>query len=250
MQPDNQSSGQQQGGGMSNMPQYGAPTQPIMPSMTPPKKKGGFGVIITLILTILLLFGAIAFGLWAYMSMQDYKVNSDKKVAAAVVVANKKTSDEKDKEYVEKEKSPYKEYLGPATFGSVKIVYPKTWSAYIDEKNSSPYVDGFWHPNFVPSTATGTAYALRMQVLSSPYDQVIKAFDSKVKSGDVKLSPYRAPLVPGVLGSRVDGQITKGQKDSMVIFPLRDKTLQVWTESDQFLGDFNNTVLANLTFSP
>jgi len=46
------------------------------------------------------------------------------------------------------------------------------------------------------------------------------------------------------------GQIINGKKGSMVMFPLRDKTLKVWTEADQFVGDFNNSVLPNLTFVP
>lgn len=228
-------------------PQYGAPIAP----MTPPKKQRHISAtLVSLIICIVFLLAAIGFGVWAYLQRQDYKANSDKKVDAAVVIAKKQTAEEKDKEFVEKEKNPYKEYVGPATYGSVKIVYPKTWGAYVNEKGSQPLVNGYWHPSFVPGSETGTAFALRMEVVATGYDQVMKTFDGKVKGGDVKVSPYKAPKVPSVLGSRVDGEINKGQKDSMVVFPLRDKTLKIWTESETFLNDFNNIILANLTFSP
>jgi hypothetical protein len=48
----------------------------------------------------------------------------------------------------------------------------------------------------------------------------------------------------------LSGQIAQQQKGTMVILPLRDKTLEVWTESDAYLSDFKNYVLPNLTFSP
>ena len=50
------------------------------------------------------------------------------------------------------------------------------------------------------------------------------------------------------------GKIFQGREKvqgTMVIVPIRDKTLKVWTESNSvFLKDFNEAVLANLTFVP
>jgi len=36
----------------------------------------------------------------------------------------------------------------------------------------------------------------------------------------------------------------------MILLPLRDKTLKISTESQQFVGDFDNIILANLKFVP
>jgi hypothetical protein len=36
----------------------------------------------------------------------------------------------------------------------------------------------------------------------------------------------------------------------MVILPLRNTTLKLWTESEQYKGDFNDLILANASFSP
>lgn len=201
---------------------------------------------------MLLFFGAAGFGYWAYGQMQDYKNNSDQKAAAAADAARKETEEAKEKEFAEREKSPYKQYKGPSTYGSLDIMYPRTWSAFVKEatKSSNVGVDGFFHPNFVPSEESGTAFALRVEVLEQPYDQILKRFEADVKRGAVRVSPYTAPKVPGVLGSRVDGEIDRGLNGSMVVFPLRDKTIRISTQSPSFINDFNNIILPNLVFVP
>jgi hypothetical protein len=78
----------------------------------------------------------------------------------------------------------------------------------------------------------------------------MRTYESATKAGKVKVSPFKADKVQNILGSRIDGEINAGQKDSMIVVPLRDKTLKVWTESDQFVGDFNTVILPNLTFVP
>lgn len=240
-----------------------APKYGVTPGQTPqaPMQFGGMPVqlpkngmnklLIPFILSVLLFIGALIFGVWAFTNMQDYKNNSDKKVAAAVAVAQQQTSSAKDKEFVEKEKNPLKEYKGPAAFGTLNIQYPKTWSAFITEsdKTNTP-VDGYLHPNFVPGLESGTDFALRVKVVSRQYADELKQYESRVKTGKVKISPYNAPKVSGVLGSRIEGEITTGQQDSMVLFPLRDKTIEISTESSQFKGDFDSIILANLTFVP
>jgi hypothetical protein len=208
-------------------------------------------LLIPIVLLSCSLVIALVFALWAFTSRQDYKNNSDKKAAAAVKIAEQQTSDEKDKEFLEKEKSPYETYVGPADYGSINITYSKKWSAFITESNnSSQPIEGYLHPNFVPGIQSGIAFALRVQVLNQSYDQALKNYESQAKAGKIKVSPFKADKVPNVLGARIDGEITQGQKDSMVIFPLRDKTLKIWTESDQFLSDFNTIILPNLTFVP
>jgi hypothetical protein len=237
-------------------PQYGVPQQ------QPPMQYGGMPVqlpkngmnrlLIPLIISVLLFIIAVGFGVWAYSGMQDYKNNSDKKSAAAVEIAQQQTSSAKDKEFVEKEKNPLKEYKGPAAFGTIHVLYPKTWSAFVTESSSNggTAIDGYMHPNFVPGLQSGTDFALRVKVVSKQYADELKQFEGKAKSGKVKISPYTAPKVSGVLGSRVDGEINTGQQDSMVLFPLRDKTIEISTESGQFKGDFDSIILANLTFVP
>ena len=215
------------------------------------KRRKPIGLIISLVLSIMLLLGVSGFALWAFGGRQDYKNNSDKKTNAAVAIAVQNESTKKDNEFVEKEKNPLKTYQAPEAFGSINIQYPKTWSAYVIETDKgSTTVDGFFHPGFVPSTQGNTSFALRLQVTSLAYDLEMKQFDGKVKTGSVKVTPFIPVNVPGVIGSRVEGEITTGKNSIMILVPLRDKTIKISTESPQFASDFNNTILPKLKFVP
>lgn len=215
-------------------------------------KKSLNALLIPLILAVVFLLGAIGFAVWAYMGMQDYKLNVQPKIDQAVEIAKQETATAKDAEFVEKEKSPVRTYKAGVTAGSLVITYPKTWSAYVEESDQdTELVNGYFHPSFVPAANSGTDFALRVEVISRSYDEELKQLEGKAKSGKVKISAYKAPKMPaGQVGARIDGEINTGQQDSMVMFPLRDKTIKISTESAQFLGDFNNIVLANLTFEP
>lgn len=222
-----------------------------MPVAASQKKGHGMALLVALIISLLLLIAVAIFGFWAFSGRQDYKDNVDKKISQAVSEAKAQVAAAKDKEFLEKEKSPFKQYKGPSKFASVEITYPKTWSAFVTEtdKSGTP-IDGYFHPLFVPGKDSGTNFALRVQVLGQSYDTELRQFDSRAKAGKVKISPYKSPKVPDVLGARIEGEINPGQKATMVLFPVRDKTLKIYTESEQFLNDFNNTILSNLVFVP
>ncbi len=208
-------------------------------------------LLIPLILVVLLLIGAIGFGAWAFSERQDYKNNTDTKITAAVEVAKQQTASEKDNEFLEKEKEPLKEYVGSDVVGTLALKYPKTWSAYIEEKEASNTpLDGYFHPNYVPASGDEIAYALRVQVISSSYESEVKQLENEAKKGSISVEPYQATNVTSVLGLRVDGEISKGKQGSMVLLPLRDKTIKIWTESEHFINDFDEIILENLNFIP
>lgn len=220
-------------------------------SMNSTKKHHSFGLIIAVVILAILSIGLGVFGLWAYSSQQDYKNNSDKKSAQAAALAVQKESTRKDNEFVEKEKNPLKKFEGPVQYGNLSVSYPKTWGAYVtvSDKVAVP-VDGYFHPNYVPGVQSGTAFALRVQVSSQLYDQEMKQFESRAKAGKLTVKPYALKNVPGVTGSRVEGEINTGQKGTMILLPLRDRTIKISTESQQYVGDFDNIILANLKFIP
>ena len=85
-------------------------------------------LLLPLILAVLVLFGAIGFGAWAFSSRQDYKNNVEAKIAAAVADAKVVEGKRKDAVFAEESKNPLKAYNGPSAYGSVTINYPKTWS--------------------------------------------------------------------------------------------------------------------------
>ncbi len=206
---------------------------------------------------VVLLVGSLAFGAWAYTQMQDYKTKSDKKSVAAVAAAKKTQTKQLLSQFTEQSKSPYKLFKGSATYGSVSFSYPKIWSAYIDTSNSSEPINAYFYPNEVPGTLSKTAYALRVELLNSDYSQVLQQLNSQITTGVLTAKAYVPPKLNGIpnvtAGTYLSGQVNPSdptQNGNMLVIKVRDKTLKVYTESQEFQSDFNNTVLASLTFAP
>jgi hypothetical protein len=206
--------------------------------------------VLALIFVSLLFVATAVFGVWAYSERQDYKDNVDAKIAEAVAVAKQETLAADQKKFDEAAKLPYKVFNGPDTYGAVSFEHPKTWSTYLDTSDSSNPVKAYVHPNVVPTVDDrANSFALRAEVVEDSYNSVAKRFDSLVKQGKVKVQPYKLAKLPDVAGLRVDGEIVTEKQGSMVFFPVRDKTLQVWTESKDFVKDYD-AILQTLTFSP
>jgi hypothetical protein len=217
------------------------------------KRQYGYvdALLIPLIIVVILLIGALGFGGWAYTSQQDYKNNSDQKAAVAAEKAVEETKASEQIKYAEEAKNPLKTFVGPSAYASATLQYPKTWSAYVLEASSSTPLDAYFHPDFVPNVGDNdNAYALRMQIVSKSYNTVVDNFDGEVKQNKVTATPYSLPKVPSVTGIRLTGQITTKKQGSMVILPVRNVTLMVWTESTESIPDLDNIILPNLIFSP
>lgn len=203
-------------------------------------------LLIPLIIAVLCFFVALGFGIWAYAERTDYKNNSDKKSEAAAAVASQKVSTQKDNEFLEKEKFPLDIYKAPAEFGSLEVSYPKTWSAYVSTEEDPFFI---FSPQYVPA-GDETAQALRIIIEASPYNDVISGYDGQIQDGKLKAAAYSLPKVPGVVGLKFDGELEEGKTASLVVLPLRDKTLKISSELPDRFNDFNNIILPNLVFSP
>lgn len=225
-----------------------------MSSMKSKRQTGALNLlIIPLALLTIALLGVGAFAASAYSQAQDYKNNVGQKVDAAVEVASQKISEQKEKDFAEKEKYPYDTYTGPEAAGSLTVKYPKTWSAYVVEPRASSNkpVDGYFSPGFVPSISdNNNSFALRVQVAQQSYDSLMKSYVSEQKAGKVTITPYQSPNVPSLVGSRVEGEVESKKQGVKVLLPFRDKTLQLWTESTDFKADFDNIILKNFTLTP
>ena len=209
-------------------------------------------LLIPLITAIVFLLVAIGFGGWAYSSRQDYKVNSDKKVAVAVAAAKEAESTAKDTAFAEELKKPLATYSGPSTFGSLVVKYPKNWSAYIDDVGQGNVpINAYFYPQIIPSlTASTTTFALRFQVVTDSYASIVAAYGQDAKQGKVTITPYNLPQVSTVIGVKIDGALSQSIKGTMIVLPVRDSTLKIWTENSLFADDFANLVLPNFEFSP
>src|SRR5262249_50257202 len=120
--------------------------------------------------------------------------------------------------------------------------------------NVTEPINGFFFPDVVPGIQSSTAFSLRVELVSQPYDQVLTQFNSKVKTGDVSAQAYLPPHLNGVTNSQ-PGLLFKGAINSkfsgeMLVLKVRDKTLELSTLSKDFTADFDNTVLPSLSFAP
>jgi hypothetical protein len=223
----------------------------------PVRLGSGLGRILTLVILALLLVAALGFGGWAYSKMLDYKNNSDKKAAAAVVNSKKQITADLQAQFDEQSKSPNKTFHGPPTYGTITFNYPKTWSGYVDSSNSTEPIDGYFHPDVVPGTQSKTAYALRVELLSTDYSDVLGTFDGDIGQGKLTSRAYIPPKMQGAAnvtaGVYLSGQINSNdqtQRGNMVVLKVRDKTLEIYSESNTFADDFNKTILGSLVFNP
>lgn len=199
---------------------------------------------IPLVLAVLILIVASVMAVMYYTKYVEQRDSNQPIINAAVAEAETNQKEALEKEFTEREKLPTKNYTSPAELGAVRLMFPKTWSSYVDSGKMGE-IEFYAHPNYVP--AGNVNYALRMSVVDRPFVREIKSYDNAVKKGDLKAAAVR---VAGTTGTRLDGFLKKDQEGTMVIFPVRDKTLRVWTESKEFASDYNNIVLKGMTFVP
>ncbi len=204
-------------------------------------------LVIPLVISVILILGLAGFGLWSYVSYVDQRDNVDETVAAAVVKAEAAKTVELEAEFEAREKIPNKTYQANNTVGSIFITYPKTWSGYIDEETTgSTPLDAYFHPDFVPDSSN-VAYALRVTVEERDYNREVEGYQKDVERGDLTVAPI---TISGENGLRFDGEIDNDIFGAIVLLPLRDKTIKIWTESEVYLDDLTETVLENLTYEP
>lgn len=227
---------------------YQNPQVPQAPQTPPPVqssyKKPFNMLIIPLIVIGITMIVATVFAVMYYGKYNEQRDHNQPIIDAAVKEAEEVQKAALEDDFAEREKLPTVTYTSPSELGSVKISMPKTWSQYV-EVGKNREIEFYAHPHYVPSD--GVNYALRMSVTNRAYADEMKGYESAIKKGDLKSTSVQ---VAGVTGARLDGFLKKEQEGSIVIFPLRDKTLRVWTENVEFRGDFDNIVLKALTFVP
>jgi hypothetical protein len=214
--------------------------------------KGAVSPLLLALMAVTLLFlGSLVFGLMQMGKAKDFQNNFDKKVATELNVQSAKIAEQKQAEFDEKEKAPFKFWTSSTQFGSIKIGFPKTWSNYIDIKDGSTgsgSIDFYAHPDYVPSTGTkDQKYALRMVLKDDNYSSILDKYKRSSEEGDLEISTIQ---IGGVSGIKVKGQIAQKTTGEMVIFQIREKVLTVWTESVDYQGDFENIILKQLSFIP
>ena len=213
-------------------------------------RQSGFLALMFAIIFGALFVGASVFGFWAFGEMNKYKNDTEEIVADAVTVAVDEAETTLENEFVEREKLPTKKYVGPTTYGSVTFDYPKTWSIYEVQQESGIVLNLYGHPKSVREDDGTRTYALRLTLTPTTYDNQVKNYESYIDSNVLKATPFRLKNVQQVLGTQYRGEIRQGVQGLMTILPLRDRSLVITSESDQFFGDYTDIILDSLTFVP
>jgi hypothetical protein len=217
-----------------------------MTGMTRTQQRGAINV--WLILSIA--FGvttivAAAFFVWAYGNYQDQKNNVDTKVSIAVAAAQKEQADLDEAKFLEREKEPNRQFVGPDDYGRLLFDYPKTWSMYVtQEASSGGRYEAYLNPISVPTINSSTQFALRVDIETKSYDSVVQSYNSKVKSGDLVATAVQADEVTG---TRFDGTFSSNIRGAAVVFKIRDKTVTLRTDADTFKPDFD-ALIKTITF--
>lgn len=215
------------------------------------------GLGISLALAIILLLGTVGFAAWAFSSRQSYKNDVDAKISAAVTVAQQQAAVAETAKLAQDEKYPLNTYNGPEQAGSIVVKYPRTWSGYVDDTDTSgaTAVNGYFTPGVVPSlTNTSSIFALQVQVLNQSYTQTVQNLTNDGSSGAnaITSTAYALPKLPNIVGVELSGELNSGQTTNvtMVVLPVRANTIEISTVGNTYLSDFNNIILPNFSFSP
>ncbi len=210
-------------------------------------------LLMPFVFVFLLFIVAAIFAVWAYKGREDYKDNATQKIAVAVTAATAQQKTQDAQQYALASQNPLLTYNGPQEFGSIVLQYPKTWSGYVAEADSSSTpIDGYFQPGVIPNIQTQTSsFALRVQILTESYDQAVTQYTSQAQQGQATITPFAFKKVPSNIGIMVVGTVGQNnQTGEEVIVPLRNQTIELWTESSQEEATFNNVILPNFSFSP
>jgi len=204
---------------------------------------------------ILLIFMTLGFvmssalAVWAFIGAQENQTNLDSKVAAATEVAVQEAESAKEVEFIEREKTPFRSYAGSSTYGSLSFGFPKSWNVYAVESSSRNILDFYAHPGLIPGIGREVNFAFRVQIVDTSYDKEVSKLKSAVEKGTLTAVSYRPTLVSSELGVRLEGELSKDKVGALVLLPQRDKTFKIWTESVDYVADFDK-ILETLTFIP
>ena len=220
-------------------------TAPVLKTATPLASpasglptKNHRSVIETVILVVVSLIAVTFIGLfiWKYLEWDNIKTDVDGQIDAAVAVAVSENTTKMENEFIEREKYPYKSFMGPVDYGSVSFEYPKTWNLYIakDAANGGNY-EAYLNPGEVLPVGNATINALRVIIQDKAFDAVAKTYENSVKNGKVS-------MVTRNIGSTVanvyTGELSNNIRGIVTIIKVRDKTVMLQTDSELFSDEY------------
>lgn len=225
-----------------------------------------FSVVLCFASLISLIIAGV-FAMGAYNEHNNYSNNSVDIIDAAAVSAqadqrskNIQIIDEAKKGVViDGRVNPVKfaYFQAPERLANLKFEYPRTWSIFIKNDataaTDNSRFDAFFDIGAVQPTTTSRPHALRLSIVDRSYENTLSDYRARVNSGDLIAIPY---VVSGhvtdsdFFGMRLDGIIEDGISGTLIILPLRDKTIMLRNEVAEATTDFEDIVLPSLDFIP
>lgn len=208
--------------------------------LTPPapEVKSRNTLIETLLLVIISIVAVVFIVLYIqkFIEWSAISADLDAQIKIAVAQAEEAQATELEAAFAEREKSPYKEFVGPADYGSFGFQYPRTWSVYIaeDAANGGDFV-AYFNPGEIQPISASNINALRMRIRDTPFDSIIGSYNTAVKNGTLTLSTR---TIGGVIANVYTGTISQYLHGAIMVMKLRDKTVILQTDADIFLEDF------------
>lgn len=137
----------------------------------------------------------------------------------------------------EEAKLPYRSYFAPQAYGNFEIKFPKNWNVYsLQNEGATKQMDLRIHPdNVTVVTAQNGEYAFRLELIQQNIDKSKRNMEQRVKNKKVTL---RDTSVSGIAGVRYEGEWADKRNGVMIIVPVRDKSLYLYTDGDKYRAEY------------
>lgn len=158
---------------------------------------------------------------------------------------------EDDKSFTEQQNKDTRVYTAPDAYGAFQMTLPKNYSLAVTP-GAGGALTGLSGPDSIDTTAA--EQALRLEIKTTPYDQVKKNYDNLVKdkrrgvsAQDVTVSGIQGTKYTGLIGLSGTGGTNAG---TVVVLPVRDKTFILQTDNNQKYGTVYQQILDQIRITP
>lgn len=223
-----------------------APTvAPATPAAAPKRPKKNLALIISLVVASVIAVTFIGLFIWKYSEWYAVRTDVDSRIDQAVALAVSENTTKLENDFVERERYPYKTFMGPADYGSLNFEYPKTWNVYIakDASNGGDF-EAYLNPGEVQPVSSTTINALRVTIRDQAFDNVLRTYDNFVRNGKLAVVTRN---VGSTVANVYTGELPGGIRGILAAFKLRDKTVLLQTDADIFSVEFYK-MLDTVTF--
>lgn len=222
------------------------------PTSQPPVSEKNFSSLIkTIAIIVLSLIAATFIGLFIWMLVQynDASTDLEGKINAAVAEAKDTQATELEKEFLNREKYPLREFSGPEDYGHLSFKHPKTWSVFVNkDATKGGDFEAYLNPGEVSPIADTTVNALRVKIIDKSFDAVAAEYQKEINRKGSTLK-VESTTINNVSANRYTGTLPGSELNGIVvIFKIRDKTAVIQTDTILFQEDFD-ALIGTITFN-